>query len=167
MKIIRIVLSLLCSLFLVSCWWTGPNEPDYEPYQGYQAIVLDRLEFENAVQIMPPQDVVNAGKIYIKEEFLFVNEVNKGFHVFEYSNPQTPVPVAFIAAPGATDLALRADVLYMNQAVDLVAIRYNPNSNTISITKRNRNVFPQKTAPDFSYANITENQIIVDWIPNN
>ncbi len=167
MKFFPFLAMFLGCLFLSSCWLTDVNEPNPNPQQNFTAQIMERAEFEAAVQIGPPREIVKAGKIYVKQEFLFVNDVNKGFHVFEYSNPQTPVPIAFIAIPGATDLAIRADVLYINQAVDLVAIRYNSLSNTITITKRNKNVFPQKVAPDFSYASISENQIITDWIPNN
>jgi len=124
---------------------------------------MDRDAFENSVSIIGAQPVVKSGKIYVKGDLLFVNDVNKGFHIYNCSNPNTMVAVAFLNIPGATDLAMRGNVIYINQAVDLVTLVYNQQANTITVTKRNKNVFPQKLPPDSSYEEVSENEVIIDW----
>ena len=161
MKQVKIMLALVTLLLLHSCWGYGDDElPSMR--ENYRPLVMQRAAFESAVQLQTPQDVVKAGKIYIKDNLLFVTEVNKGFHVYDYANAQNPVEVAYIKIPGATDLAVRGTTLYINQATDLVALTYA--NNTLTVTKRNRNVFPQKEAPDDSHAHVGEDEIITDWI---
>jgi hypothetical protein len=133
---------------------------------NYDAVVINRAELESAVQVSPPRSIVNAGKIYIKDNLMFINDKNAGFHVYNYADAQNPLPVAFINTPGATDLAVRNNTIYINQAVDLLTLQYNPATNSIQVTKRNRNVFPQKEAPDNSYVDLDNDDIIIDWQPN-
>jgi len=164
MKHLRLF-ALLPLLLLVGCWNFGSNENDVvgEPASLYQAVTMDREAFENAVQIMPPQPVIKSGKIYINGNLLFVNDVNKGFHIYNYADAANPVAIGFLNIPGATDLAMRNTVLFINQATDLVTILYNAGNNTITVTKRNKNVFPQKVAPMGGWEEVSENEIIVDW----
>lgn len=163
MKQLKTFSALLLLLLLSGCWGYGTSDDMPPLQQNYDAIVMDRDAFENSVAINAPQPVVKSGKIYVKGNLLFVNDVNKGFHIYNCSNPDTMVPVAFLNIPGATDLAMRDDAVYINQAVDLVTLIYNEQANTITVTKRNKNVFPQKLPPDNSYEAVSENEVIVDW----
>ncbi|SHG03275.1 hypothetical protein SAMN05444372_1021 [Flavobacterium micromati] len=94
---------------------------------------------------------------------MFVNDVNKGFHVYDYSNPKSPVRTNFINVPGATDLAIRDNTIYINQAVDLVTATYNITTKKFTVTNRNKNVFPQKQAPNGQSEYTKDNQVIIDW----
>lgn len=170
MKKLLILLSLfILTLLLNSCWGFGQDDDNFvEPISNnYTAVVISRTELENAVEALPPQDVIQSGKIYIKDNFMFINEVNKGFHVYNYSNPQDPVKIGFIQIPGATDLAIRNNIIYINQAVDLVTLSYNQTNNSITVSNRNRNVFPPKLSPQGFEANVNENMIVIDWTPLN
>lgn len=165
---IRLLFLLVVPLVAGSCIGFGVDDDGpVNMSQNYTAQIMQRDVFESAVQLWPPQSVEKAGKIYISDNLMVVNDVNKGFHIYNYANPQAPVPVAFLQIPGATDLAMRNNKFYINQAVDLVTIEYDKVNNTMAIKARSENVFPQKIAPDFSYANPGENEIIVNWIPNN
>lgn len=163
MKKLIAILYLMPLFFLNSCCWYCREEIPI--MQNYEAVIISRAELESSVQVLPNRDIENAGKIYIQGNLMFINEKNKGFHVYSYSNPQLPVPLAFIQVAGATDLAVRNSTIYINQAVDLITLQYYPEINTIEITKRNREVFPQKAAPDGSYAYLNEGDIIIDWQP--
>ncbi|MFY0483560.1 hypothetical protein ACI6PS_13260 [Flavobacterium sp. PLA-1-15] len=173
MKRIFTLISLVSlTFFLNGCFGPQSNDDDFvnnEPIvnQLFEPIIVTRAEFESSVATLPPQNIVKSGKIYIHENLMFINDVNKGFHVYNYSNPQDPIKIAFIKIPGATDLAIRNNSIYINQAVDLVTFAYNSESNTISITNRNRNVFPQKNPPTGVPAYPEEDEIIIDWIPLN
>lgn len=154
--------TLAAFLLLLSC--TGVDDAGLRPVGMYEAVILDRATFESSVQAMPAQPIITSGKIYVKGQFLFINEVNKGFHVFDYQNPQNPQPLGFIQVLGATDLAVRDNNIYINQAVDLVTLTYNAD-NSLTVTKRNRNVFPQKISPDGVYGVVNPDEIIINWIP--
>jgi hypothetical protein len=145
----------------MTCGEEGPYIPLYNP------VVLDRDDFESSVEALPPQDVTKAGKIYIKDNLMFVNDLNKGFHVYNYSDPSSPLIIGFIKTIGATDLAVRDNVIYINHAVDLLTLSYDPATNAISVLHRNRNVFPQKVSPHGdTFAGSTGDQIVIEWVPN-
>jgi len=169
MKHLRFILAVLPLLLLTSCITIGGEDDDdpvnwnTNPGMSYEPVIMEREAFEAAVQIKPVQAVAKSGKIYINGNLLFINDVNKGFHIYNYSNPSSPVPVGFIQIPGATDLAMRNNVLFINQATDLVTMTYNIGANTITVTKRNRDVFPQKVAPNNFITEVAENEIIIDW----
>lgn len=170
MKKLLILLSLfILTLLLNSCWGLGQDDDNIiDPVTNdYAAVIISRSELEDAVEALPPQDVIQSGKIYIKDNFMFINEVNKGFHVYNYSNPQNPVKIGFIQIPGATDLAIRNNIIYINQAVDLVTLTYNQTDNSITVSNRNRNVFPTKLSPQGFEAYVNENMIVIDWTPLN
>ena len=128
---------------------------------------VTRAQLESSVVLENPKTTIKSGKIYIKDDIMFVNDVNKGFQIYNYSNATNPVAIGYINFPGATDLAIRNNILYVNQAVDLVSVNYNVANNTIAVTNRIKNAFPQKLSPQGFNGNPTNDQIIINWIPNN
>lgn len=165
-KLFRFSFLLLLIPFFNSCFYCNDCNDEDTFVNPYTPVLLDRTLFENSVQSLPAQNIIKSGKIYLKDNLMFINEVNKGFHVYNYTNPENPVRIGFIQIIGATDLAVRNNIIYINQAVDLVTLEYNYLNNSIVVTHRNRNVFPQKTSPNGSIAYTGENQIVVDWIQN-
>ncbi|OAB28921.1 hypothetical protein SAMN05444395_102351 [Flavobacterium fryxellicola] len=157
----KIVLLLLVSFSFSSCWPTTDNRDFIN--ENYKPIIVERSVLENSIAFQSSQPVIKSGKIYIKDDLMFVNDVNKGFHVYDYADPKNPIRMHFIKAPGATDLAIRDNTMYINQAVDLVTATYNPATKKFLVTNRNRNVFPQKQAPNGLYGYTKENEIIIDW----
>jgi len=162
MKYLKPIAAFALAILMQSCI---SMEPDDSPRssRNYRPVIMKRDVFEKSIRLQSPQPVSQSGKIYIKDNLLFVNDVKQGFHVYDYTNPSTPKPVAYIEIPGATDLAVRNNIIYINQATDLVTLAYA--NNAITLIKRNPKVFPQKQSPDDSYANPKANEIIINWIP--
>lgn len=156
----KALLALLITYTFISCWRTEiiPSEDNQ-----YKPVLVQRSVFEKSIVLEQPQAIFKSGKIYIKDDLMFINDVNKGFHVYDYSDPKNPVRLQFIKAPGATDLAIIDNVIYINQAVDLVTITYNSATKKIDITNRNKNVFPQKKSPNGFSGNPSKDEIIIDW----
>jgi hypothetical protein len=86
----------------------------YKPVYGSQEAV--------AIELTDPVPVKHPGKIYEYGEYLFVNELTKGIHVFNNINPGDPKPVAFIKIIGNSDMAIRNNILYANHMGNIVAI---------------------------------------------
>ena len=127
-------------------------------------LVAARSQFETTTTIESPRAIENSGKIYVKDNFLFVNEVNQGFHVFNNEDPANPQNIAFLKVLGSSDIAIKDDMLYINNATDLLAISPNLSQNSMEITKRVENVFPQLWSPDgFEFYGLQPGEIIVDW----
>lgn len=161
----RYLLLLSIPALFASCIFSNGGDDDELPLpQNYYApVVMPRAEFESAVALLDNQEISKSGKIYIKDNFLFINEFRKGFHVFNYSDATNPQPIAFIKIPGATDLAVRNDKIYINQAVDLVTLTYNSETNSITVLSRSRNIFPPMISPDGWLGNSSTDEIIVDY----
>lgn len=159
------IILLILGMSLQSCI-TDSSSDDVDPIElltNYDAITLDRPTFENSVSLQDPKNIVDSGKIYVLNGLLFVNEKNEGFHVFDNEDPTNPTPLSYITAPGATDLAIKNDVYYINQAVDLIAVTYDKQTANLQVTKRIRDVFPPKMSPDGFIPNVGADQIIVDY----
>ncbi|NME69209.1 hypothetical protein [Flammeovirga aprica] len=156
----RYLLIGLIAFTLKSCIRIGDDEirGDYEP------VIMSRANFENEVGITSSQPLENPGKIYVYGKFLFVNEKNKGFHIYDNRYPSSPQKVKFLKAFGATDIAIKGQYFYVNQATDLLTFYYDENQNAYTLTKRVRNVFPQKRSPQGRHPNVTEDEVVVDWI---
>lgn len=98
------------------------------------------------VQIVAAKPLSNPGKIYIKDQYLFIVEPNLGVHVIDNQDPAAPVPLVFISIPGTYDVAVKDSTLYANNATDLVALSI-ANPAQIRLVKRVENAFTVATYP--------------------
>ncbi len=155
---------LMTSIFLLSLLLCAFQCEDDIYSSRYKPISIKRTDFNNAVGLvaMKPQEIM--GKIYVKDHFLLINEPNLGFHIYNNSDPSNPVKIKFLKVPGSSDVAIKSDVLYINSAVDLIALTFNDDFSDVIVTKRVKNVFPEMLSPDGDYANIPEDEIVVNWI---
>lgn len=84
-------------------------------------ITSDLRQFkEEAVAVSEPVPIQQSGKIYAYKEYVFVNDVNRGFHILDNSNPEAPENVAFIKLEGNNDISVKNDRLYADSYGDLV-----------------------------------------------
>lgn len=162
----KIILFFLISIVFQSCWYHRDDEPiNVDPVESsYKPVTVDRETFESTIAVGAPRNIEEAGKIYVNGDMVFINELNKGFHVLDNRDPENPVNISFIEIPLATDLAIRNNTIYVHHAVDLVAMRYNTTS--IEILHREKNVFPPLNSPDGFLAedfDLEENQIIIGY----
>jgi hypothetical protein len=116
------------------------------PYgETYSPVFMERAELEHSVFYRRGErKLLNPGKIYYRSPYIFINERYKGIHVIDNSDPVNPVHVGFVVAPGCIDMAMKGDVLYIDNAVDLVAFDFAAKQ----VTGRIRNVLPEPAAPD-------------------
>lgn len=142
------------------------REDDYIPYaSNYAPVVLNRADFEKSIKFSGTKSMQKAGKIYVYNQWIFISDTNKGFHVYDNTDPEAPVLKNFIEAPGVTDMAIRNNTIYINQAVDLVALTINPVTEQVQVLKRIPNIFPVKVSPDGFYQPVeTNKEVVVDWI---
>lgn len=123
---------------------------DYSPSYQYTIsapILMTRGALRESVKAEAPRELKHPGKIYSKANWLLINERYEGVHVINNTNPATPLPAGFIAIPGCIDIAMKGNVLYADNAVDLVAIDISDPAN-VRVTKRIENIFPELTNPD-------------------
>jgi hypothetical protein len=125
---------------------------------------MKRSDLEKSVSYHPDgRALTNPGKIYSHPPYIYINERYKGIHIINNADPRNPVQEGFVAAPGCIDLAVKDRILYIDNAVDLVAFDLNAGK----VTQRIKNVFPQPPAPDnTTYIGPDHDLIVVEWKKN-
>lgn len=127
---------------LMACHTTDEQTTTRE---GYRPIYLSREDMEKIVSL-PPQPLKQPGKIYVKGDYLFVNEIGKGFHIINNRNPTAPQRLGFVSVPGNVDLAAKGDILYVDNALDMVALDVS-DPTQVRVLKRTKGVFQTQQYP--------------------
>lgn len=136
------IIGLVSGLFLLnSC--TKDKCSQTITYTKYVPQYMSYEELRSSVKSIPAQPLKNPGKIYLMGNYIFVNEVDKGIHVINNSNPSSPQNVAFIQIPGNIDIAAKGNVLYADSYVDLLGLDIS-NPNNINVLKRIEDALPQR-----------------------
>lgn len=165
---LKLLWAVLLSFSLFNCCFSTDcyGDDDYvEIPTNYEPVTMTREELKSSIIMTDSREVVASGKIYIKDDYIFINEKNKGFHIYDNSNPAAPLKVRFLEVPGATDIAIRSNVLYINQAVDLVTLKFNSSDYSVTETGREVKVFtPKYTDPDGRYHYTEDENIIVNYL---
>lgn len=151
--------------FLILLAFFGcPTEPSFVGSK-YKPVILKRADFEKSVVLENSRSVEKSAKIYIFDKFIFINDKHKGFHVFNNTDATKPTKEKFLRVPGATDIAIRNNTMYINQATDLIALTFNPSDYSYKIEKRVKNVFPPMISPDgFKSYDVKDDEVIVNWV---
>ncbi|HZW64819.1 MAG TPA: hypothetical protein VFF23_03950 [Hanamia sp.] len=154
------IISFLTFIFCISgC--VKDNITRTYTYSYYLPVYKTTAEVRANIKSNSPQQVVSPGKIVLLGNYIFLNEVDKGIHVIDNSNPALPHNVAFIDIPGNLDLALKGNTLYADLYTDLVTLDV---SNPLSavVKKYNEGVFPFRYYGNGFYNDSTK--IITDWV---
>lgn len=93
-----------------------------ETYTFYRPVYMTRAEVRATAQSTLPMPVSAPGKIFLLNNFVFLNEIDKGIHIIDISDPAKPVNVSFLRIPGCMDMAVRGNYLYADCYTDLVTI---------------------------------------------
>jgi hypothetical protein len=110
-------------------------------YTTYDPIYKNLSEIRVPLKTLPAQIIENPGKIYMHGNYLFVNELKKGIHIINNTDPSAPVPVSFINIPGNVDIAAKGNTLYADNYMDLLAINIT-DPTAVQLSKRVENALP-------------------------
>jgi len=90
--------------------------------------------------VSSPTPIVQTGKIYLYQDYLFINEPGKGIHIFNNVDPSKPQGMAFLSIPGNVDLAVLDGKLYADSYTDLLTFDLQ-NPASPQLVTRNKDVF--------------------------
>jgi hypothetical protein len=129
-----------------------------------------KSEIFNSINASPNTAVEHAGKLYVKDHFIFLNEVNKGIHVIDNRNPSHPVQVAFLSIPGNLDIAIKGNILYADMYADLLALDIS-DIHHVKYKTSVANFFTARLYPEINNSSvsymqpsITNDMVAVDWL---
>lgn len=129
-------------------------------------IYLSYDELRTAVEIEDPVEILKPGKIYFKDDYIFINEFMEGVHVVDISDPSSPEQKGYIPVPGNIDMAIKDNILYLDSYTDLVLIDVTDPANPAEHT-RIKDILDY-TLPqwdeDYPLADIDEDEgVVIDW----
>ena len=159
-KIIALpVVSLLAIFCLSSCL----KDKLTKTYTIYTPVYKSKAEVLANIKTNASQTIANAGKFFLYDNYLFLNEVDKGIHIIDNRNPANPKNIGFIEIPGNVDLAIKNHMLYADLYSDLVTIDIS-NPLQASFRKVVKNAFPHSKYAGNPGFTADTNRIIVSWI---
>lgn len=151
---------VFCLLF-ISC-----KKEDDVIVNGMKPVYLpnDSLYDIRNIDIQP---IVNSGTIYLWQNYLFVNEVGKGIHVIDKTDPALSTKVTFIKIYGNKNFSISDSTLFADNGKDLISIDIRDvlHIHVLKIVKdaiRYDNVFPSNFSGWFECADLSKG-IIISW----
>jgi len=136
-----------------------------DTYKVNEPVYMSYSDLRNSFKTTEGKEIIQPGKIYFKDNYIFVNEYQKGIHVVDNIDPESPQVIKFIEIPGNVDMAIKDNILYADSYVDLVAIDIS-NINDIREVKRIEGVFQYMipACEDGIVESVDINQgVIVGW----
>ena len=164
MKNIRFntIFKLLALIFILS----GCEDKYTEEYLSLEPVYMSYKDFREAVKTESTHSLTKPGKIYYKDNYLYINEIMKGIHVYNNANPASPQYVGFITIPGNVDMVIRGNIMYADSYIDLVGIDISNPANVKEVA-RLKSVFPYSVPPYEPYyrlGQIDDTQgVVTDW----
>lgn len=114
---------------------------------GMKPLYVSYNELLDFAQLQP-QPVVNAGKIMVYQQYLFLGEINKGIHIIDISDTLNPVKISYLKIAGAKDFSAQNNRLYTDNGPHLLVLNIE-NILQVNVVKRKLNNFqPSEYYPE-------------------
>ena len=127
----------------------------------YLPVYRTTAEVRSSIKSNTPRALERPGKIYIRGPYIFLNEIDRGIHIIDNSNPAAPKKVSFITIPGNLDLAVIGNTLYADSYTDMVTLDITDPLH-VATKKFTDDAFPFRRYTNGFVADT--NLVIVDWI---
>ena len=88
----------------------------------YTPVYMTKAQFRKNIQSSETRKLENPGKMYFYQNYLFINEQGKGVHVYDMTDEKNPIKISFYDIPGNFDIAVKNNIMYADNAIDLIAI---------------------------------------------
>ncbi len=165
MKLKSIIILILFYNALISC-----EKDEYEIVNVATAEYMTLDAFRSSVKITAPIPIVESGKIYVYNNLVLINDVDKGIHIINNSDPEHPNEMAFINIIANKDMEIKGNFLYADSLMDLVVFDLSDLENIHEVA-RLENVFPSyivvpfldNLVYDYGNSGNNTNDILVTW----
>ena len=128
------------SISLTSCLKDVCDET--RTFIQYDPIYLNYDQIRTNITAESPRELNNPGNIYSYQNYLLINELREGIHVYDNTDPTSPINLAFIAIPGNVDMAIQNDILFADNYMDVVSLDISDPLNPI-LKDRQEDVYDQ------------------------
>lgn len=131
-----------------------------ESYSFYRPVYQTKEDLKAGIKNTPAESIQRPGKIVLKGSYLFLNDIDKGIHIIDLTDPVNPQKIAFINIPGCVDLAINGNYLYADCYTDLVTLDIT-NPLQVSVKQFLNGVFPHRYYGGFS---ADTGKVIKKWV---
>jgi len=157
---------IIYSVLLTALAAAGCEDRITEIFTGNSPVYMSYEDLRLTIKQTNARELDNPGKLYFKDNYIFIVEEMKGIHIVDNSDPANPQNISFIEIPGVADIAVKGTILYTDSYVDMVAIDISDLS-AIHEVGRVEDMLPY-TIPqydeEYPVAKIDEEQgVVVDW----
>ena len=161
------IIPIITILAFIAILFYSCDDSTYREYEGYAPKYMSYNDLRTAIKIQQNVDLKNPGKIYYKDNYIFIVEELKGIHVYDNTDPASPVKKAFVNLPGVVDISISGYILYADSFIDLVMLDVQ-DINNIREVSRVKDVLPYTvTSPpddDYPMALVDEEKgVVIDW----
>lgn len=138
-------------LLLTACEPRSADQPSNGPtFDGTAYLPIYATKDEvSRIETQPGRALLRPGKIYVKGNYLFVNDLGEGIHVIDNSDPTLPNKISFLSILSNYDLAVKGNYMYADNARDLVVLDISDPQN-IKVVKRIKDAIPQNDFPPYA-----------------
>jgi hypothetical protein len=161
-RLLPFAFSACCLLLpIVGCVKGKLNGYHLETYTLYTPIYQLKQSVLDHINGSPTEPIDSSGKIFIINQYIFLNDVDKGIHIIDNTDPVHPVQTAFLQIPGNQDMVVKGNTLYADMYSDLLAIditdlhrvKINSMIPALFVDRENVNGF-----------SMDSNTVIINWI---
>ncbi len=102
----------------------------------YNPVFMTKAEMrKDGMKAISPIEMKNTGKIYFYGKYIFINEIRKGIHIIDNSDPKNPNRISFLKIPGNMDITIKNNVIYAQSFIDLWKIDISDATNPVLLAK--------------------------------
>lgn len=163
MKTNTLLINFLLLLIVIV---SGCKDKTFKKHKVYSPIYTSYEDFRNHPAFESPQPITKQGNIYIKDDYLFITEPERGIHFIDNSSPESPQQVGFLELIGCTGLEIRGNRLYTNSYIDLVVFDISSIHQPVEIN-RVKNAFPEAlpmTEMDYPISSVDKDKgVVTAW----
>ncbi len=161
MKYLHIILILTLAFSLSSC----DDKITYE-YMANSPVYMSYDELRTSIEQTDAEEITSHGKIYFKDNYIFVLRNMEGIHMIDNSDVESPVNITYLKIPGVVDMVIKDNILFADSYVDMVAFDLTDLSNIIEVN-REEDVMPYTLPPydeNYPIAPIEQDSgVVVGW----
>lgn len=100
--------------------FTGCDPEEEREVMGLKPVYGSPEDLE--IRFLPAQEICKPGKIYLYGSYLLINELHKGIHFIDNSDPRKPVNLGFAQIAGNVDMAVKNGYLYADHLSSMVIL---------------------------------------------
>ncbi len=157
----------ISSLLLLALVFSSCEDRKFQTFTANVPIFMTYDDLRDAIHVTEPVPMEEPGKIYFKDDYIFINEYMKGIHIIDISEPAIPTAISFINIPGNVDMAIKNNILYVDSYIDIVLIDISDPLAPVEINRLDSILNYTLPPYDIEYplAQIDNNKgVVTDWV---